>query len=341
MAQNRFKWVDNAKGLAMISVVLCHVVSGLYEADLYPNSNDFLYAIRNICNIFQMPLFCMVSGYLYDKAYIDKEGLIKKERLLRQIKSLLSIYVLWCLIMGVFKICMSGSVNFEVKPLDLALIWFKPIGVYWYLYVLVGLYVLFALRNKVKVNDVIILVFLFVVGLVASLLVNNEGSLFAFRRIAYYAIIFYLGTFIDKLDKKTINIIAIIFGIVAISLTVLFWNQDDEIYHIPIVNLFTAIGYCIAVIALIRSISDKINLSHLSYVGKNSLDIYLLHVFFAAGGRMVINKIGNIQAWISVIGLFVVALYIPLLIGIVLRKLGLYDIFFKPYIFIEKHKKTK
>lgn len=128
MAQDRLKWVDNVKGIAMISVVLCHVVSGLYEANLYPEANTVLYAIRNVCNIFPMPLFCMTSGYLYSKAYMYDKG---KERLLRQIKNLLSIYILWCWIMGLFKIAMSGSVNFEVRPIDLALIWFKPIGVYW------------------------------------------------------------------------------------------------------------------------------------------------------------------------------------------------------------------
>ena len=324
----------------MISVVLCHVADGFYGANLYPESNTWLFVIRNICNIFQMPLFCMASGYLFSKAYIDPDGNSKKDRLLRQIKNLLSIYILWCLIMGIFKIVLNSMVNYEISPVDLLLIWFKPIGVYWYLYVLMGLYLIFANRNKLKANNTIIIIALTIISLLASALVNKEGYLFAFRRIGYFGVIFYLGMLLNRDEyKKPLTIAGVALAIISIILSIVFWNTGQEIYHIPAVNLITAVGFSLGIILIFQLISEKMNFKILTLVGRNSLDVYLLHVFLAAGCRMVISKVHGLSVWMSIITVFVISLFVPILIGIVARKINVYDLFFKPYGFVEKHRK--
>lgn len=338
MEQSRLKWVDNVKSIAMISVVLCHVVDGLYGANIYPEASEILYTIRNICNIFQMPLFCMASGYLFAKVYIDDDGSIRKGRFNSHVKTLISTYILWCWVMGISKIALNGNVNYEVKPVDLLLIWVKPIGIYWYLYVLIVLYVMFSYRTKIKLNDVWIFNILLVLGIIASLFVNQEGHLYIFRRILYYAFIFYIGILLTKIKTRTLYIVSCLLSIVSVNLTVIFWNSNIEIYHIPIVNLVTAIGYSLIIIVLTQIVSDNLDLNN--YIGKNSLDIYLLHVFFAAGGRMVVCKLGNIQPWFSIIFLFFTSLFIPLLIGFLLRKINAYDLIFKPYIFYKKRKRN-
>lgn len=341
MVQSRLKWVDNIKGMAMISVVLCHVVDGLYGANTYPEVNEILYIIRNICNIFQMPLFCIASGYLFEYIYFDKDGELKKNRFIRHVKTFVSIYILWCWVMGVFKIALSGKVNYEVKPADLLLIWIKPIGVYWYLYVLIALYIMFSLiEQKIKLNDIwggVIFGIFSILGIIASLFANHEGDLFIFRRISYYALFFYFGILLTKIEDKVLYTISLVSSVAAVILTAIFWNSNVEIYHIPIVNLVTAIGYCLIVIVLMQMASD--HLSIIGYIGKNSLEIYLLHVFFAAGGRMVISKMGSIPPVFGVVCLFILSLLTPLLIGILLRKINIYDLAFKPYVFVEKARK--
>lgn len=337
MGNNRLKWIDEVKGIAMVSVVLCHVVSGLYESNLFPESNTWLFAIRNLCNIFQMPLFCMASGYLFSKAYISAGGGVKRDRIKRQLLSLLSIYVLWCLLMGTFKILLSGKVNYEVRPIDLFLIWCKPIGVYWYLYVLIVLYLLFSFRQRIELRDRTIFIILLIISCCSTFFVENEGFFYVFRRIAYFGVFFFIGILLQEDNYNGgYQKISGVLTIMALILTFVFWSDEKEIYHIPIICLITALGFCFAIMFFFKNISDQLSPGILQIIGKNSLDIYLLHVFWAAGGRIFLRKYGFSNALITTIILFLISLFVPIILGIIARKLHVYDIFFKPYAFIEK-----
>ncbi len=335
--EKRVIWVDNLKGLAMISVVLCHVVDGFYGSNMFPESNNALYMIRNMMNTYQMPLFCMSSGYLFNKAYLTETGEVRQDRVNKQIGNLVSIYVLWCLIMGIFKIILSSSVNNEVYPVDLLLIWFKPIGVYWYLYVLIILYLVFKSKFINALRKDQLLIGLLGLAVVGALLVNHEGYLFAFRRVAYYALIFYIGIIYGKIkNKKYITYIGSWLLISSIILSILFWNNANEIYHIPVINLITAVGFSLGLIVMFDNLKFTDNFKLMPFIGRNSLDIYLLHVFFAAGSRMIIAKLGIANPSACFISVFLIAIFAPILAGIVGRKFGLYDFFFKPYTFLSR-----
>lgn len=193
--------------------------------------------------------------------------------------------------------------------------------------------------RRMKINDALLLALLLAVGFASSIFVNHEGDLFAFRRIAYYAAVFYIGILMDGIELKKANILTAILTVISVTLTGIFWDSGKEIYHIPIVNLITAIGFSLIIVIVFQKISDNVDLKLIPYIGKYSLDVYLLHIFFAAGGRMIINKLSGISVWICVPGLFIIALFLPLLAGIISRRIGVYDLFFKPYAFFVNLKK--
>lgn len=56
----RIKWIDNAKGFAMLCVVLGHAITGPIR-----ENNDILGLMYNFIYLFHMPLFFFLSGYLY------------------------------------------------------------------------------------------------------------------------------------------------------------------------------------------------------------------------------------------------------------------------------------
>ena len=51
---------------------------------------------------------------------------------------------------------------------------------------------------------------------------------------------------------------------------------------------------------------------------------------------MLLARMCWIPIWFGIIGTFVISLFIPLLVGMLARRIGAYDIMFKPYYFIEK-----
>lgn len=70
-------------------------------------------------NSYQMPLFFTMSGFLFSKAYIQKNGQLKLTNIKNQIINLVLLYVILCWVMGIFKIILSGYVNNEVNSINL------------------------------------------------------------------------------------------------------------------------------------------------------------------------------------------------------------------------------
>lgn len=71
-------WVDFAKGIAILLVVFGHVNVGMLESNKFMNDN-ILWIINKIIYSFHMPLFFILSGYLYGKIEVinNKEQLRK------------------------------------------------------------------------------------------------------------------------------------------------------------------------------------------------------------------------------------------------------------------------
>lgn len=87
MATKRVEWIDTAKGICILLVVLHHV-SQYYEGFQYPFSKDFM--------TFRMPLYFILSG-LFFKKYNGFLFFLKKK-----INKLIIPYVFWFLMFGIF-----------------------------------------------------------------------------------------------------------------------------------------------------------------------------------------------------------------------------------------------
>ena len=61
--KERIKWIDTAKGIAIVLVVIGHVVQSYHNVNLYEDSVLFNFSSRFVYS-FHMPLFMLVSGML-------------------------------------------------------------------------------------------------------------------------------------------------------------------------------------------------------------------------------------------------------------------------------------
>ncbi|WP_404882635.1 acyltransferase family protein [Lacticaseibacillus paracasei] len=70
----RIKWVDRAKGLAIVLVVLGHVILGLIRSNQYTDfdNNCMRYVIEAIY-AFHMPVFFALSGMFFKRLANFKE----------------------------------------------------------------------------------------------------------------------------------------------------------------------------------------------------------------------------------------------------------------------------
>ena len=81
MNKERVQWIDALKGFAIISVVLGHaILAYLYSGEIPENPKMLLAVVRNFLYAFHMPLFFMISGYVFEIAYIEKDSKIRIKR---------------------------------------------------------------------------------------------------------------------------------------------------------------------------------------------------------------------------------------------------------------------
>lgn len=346
----RVPWVDSVKGVAMISVVLSHVANGFRNAGLFANSGGggLLYTIENITSIYQMPLFCLISGFLFCFAYVTKTGELKREKVDGQILNFVALYVLWSFITWAVKMVFRSEINRNTQLGDILLIWCKPIDVLWYLYVLAAIYTVFRFDKIKNVPGKVLLVIMTLVGISGSVL-NGDflGGLFCINTTLYYSFIFYIGMFLakrlqrDEALKKSETIAILSVGVISVGLVALFWSNEVKLNQMPVVNLITALGISFLIILLFMRVDFLQNLKILRYIGQHSIEIYVIHVFCTAGVRPIIRRLGISNLYISITVTFMLSVAIPLLIGQISKRLGMYDWVFKPYFAIKRLKDIK
>lgn len=133
--QHRIDWIDALKGFAILTVVIGHCITDSLSSQTFPEYAALLQMMCDAIYSFHMPLFFMISGYVF---YLTKSYRKWKTKVL----DFSIVYVIWSALMWFSKYMMNGDVNHPVTIIDLVSIVYKPIMIYWYLYVLIILYMI-------------------------------------------------------------------------------------------------------------------------------------------------------------------------------------------------------
>jgi len=75
----RIEWLDSLKGFAIFLVVVGHVILGYIRAETFTEYQWSLQFVYGVIYSFHMPLFFLISGFLYKLTWARKNtGLLKK-----------------------------------------------------------------------------------------------------------------------------------------------------------------------------------------------------------------------------------------------------------------------
>lgn len=279
---NRIEWIDALKGFAILTVVIGHCVTDCISSRTFPEHAYFLQALNDFIYSFHMPLFFMISGYVF---YLTKSYRKYKTKVL----DFTMIYVIWCMFTWLSKFFMAKDVNNPVNVMDLISIIYKPIMVYWYLYVLIFMYIIVSYMKWHEVN-IGLLVCASIVAVVTKIAHFDIGII---NNIAYYLYFFLVGgilyqkNIVDKIQKK--YLILGISLIIVNSLLYLCFQQTNHTYisikGFVLANLVSAV--CFKIFTEIKHKN-----SFLAILGTNTLQIYVMHCFFTGGLRILFKHIG-------------------------------------------------
>lgn len=279
----RIEFIDAMRGFTMILVVVCHV-SGFclgIESDI-PSIHPYLYEFR-------MPTFFFISGFVLYKAnqIWDVKFVFEFLRKKFPVQIITTAIFLLCFL-KINHITVVDGLYSESKE-----------G-YWFTYCLFVYFVTYSIcrwiLNLFKVNGRLTDLFIICVGLLFYILFsvrsvyysipinNNIGSLLSLQHWGYY-LFFTIGTLFKKYYSTIIDYLHRN-HIILVCLAVFFISNlfYDELVssHINAFNLITAITGIVLVFSFFEKhqdafIKEKPIGKSLQYIGRRTLDIYLLH----------------------------------------------------------------
>jgi fucose 4-O-acetylase-like acetyltransferase len=291
----RIAFLDVAKGIGIILVVIGHSLGGLYDDGLVtPESAGWLGFYLIYC--FHMPLFFFLSGSLVEGRIARQPGRFLRSNLTR----IAYPYFLWGAVNVGAMLLASGLINHRLltSPAQaFAEILWKPPGPFWFLFVLFFLHLtaLLTLRSGGK---------LLLVAAAAALYLLcatwQPAADFLWNYVAGTNILFYvLGVCIGQQVVNWRGRIPQPYTAAAIAAVIFFasawtgWRTEAEWYSY--VTLPAAFAGTIAVLLLSRS--DLLNGSQwLSYIGRRAISIYVMHILFVASTRILLAKIFHIDS---------------------------------------------
>lgn len=335
----RIAYIDALKGFLILCVVFGHVIGTYKQSEFFP-IHEVLNKIYAIICTFHMPLFMMVSGYLYYSAYYSGEGKIDRNRMTRQILNLAGVYILFNLLHGFLKILTGAiaeeAVLNEITFVDVFLIPIKPLRGYWYLYTLIILYVVFSVIQKKKINEWVLLAIFFAISSVSH---YTNIEFLTISQVMKHVFFFYIGLSYRKNGKWILENKVHAYFLFAVSVITLVIS-GFSIPHFFGVDTLVSLGMSMGIWMIFKEV-NILNIRLLQFTGKISLEIYVMHNILLAFLRNLLMKIGINQPWACIFLNFALAVLTCGLITIVLKKIKLHDLFFRPATFIrhirEKH----
>lgn len=328
----RIGYIDALKGFAIVCVVFGHVANGYLEADIYPESEGFLNGIYNFIYTFHMPLFMMISGFVYCAAYFRDRNPNSK-RIYKQVLNLVAIYFIFSISFGLFKVFVGKFTNNPVTIVDIFLIMIKPIYPYWYLYILIFLYLIFANNFLHEVNTLCLLL---VFAVLAALSQMFSFPYFEINKLLYYSFFFYVGIILKNTDVMIfkMKILIIFLFCISVILCIVLWNSEKYICNYLGVSIVIALGISLMLWLLFKTTELLGGNRFLQTVGKYSLEIYVIHCVFTAGFRTLFPKIGIDNIYLSFVLNGVISTSIPIVFSVLCKKLNIHGLLFKPVTYI-------
>jgi fucose 4-O-acetylase-like acetyltransferase len=317
----RVEWADYAKGMGIFLVVLGHALCGMSHASLSVPRGS-MYALDWMYS-FHMPLFFFLSGMFVLPAL--RKGI--RRFVLHRIGNVLYCYVLWTVLNAAVRCTFSNYTNYRGEWSMVAEAWYKPIGELWFIYVLFFYYALCAALYALKVPPWGMLL------LAIASLVMLQRHVFQFgaspvaeKGIAHF-FYFALGAYVGKMPSLERGSAAVSSLLAAFCFALFSWGVYCEAYVGPL-NVPLAMLGILATILLANALARSSKFRFIRNMGVATLAIYLAHTCFAAGWRILIQRVLGFDApSIILVGGVTVGIAMPMLLQATLERLHF------PYLF--------
>lgn len=268
MTHERIHRFDNLKGLAILMIVCWH----LNTSEMFPMLGD------KILYITALPLFFFVSGY-FSKTSSDQYA--------KSFKRLLIPYIIFTIVLKLFRFMLTGKI-------DISMIFIQASVGLWFLVALFFMKVMLPLFDKFRYP----LLTAFICAVFFGIIDIHPNILGLTRLFAYFPIFllgFYYNSYKEKLTEiqpKLINYyekhfkIIFVLGLVLILIAIDLLDVRVMVFKTPyagniLFEMIKRVAVILIEMAMVlllnRAMTNKESI--LTKFGRNSMAIYMLHMF--------------------------------------------------------------
>jgi fucose 4-O-acetylase-like acetyltransferase len=315
MDAKREVWIDFARGIGVTLVVYGHVLGGLVRPNLFPDGPLARWMDYTLYT-FHMPLFFFLAGLNVQHSL--RRG--TRPFLAAKAWTIAYPYVLWSLLQGGIIMLLSRDANIPITSSDLAAIWYRPIGQFWFLYALMICHVLAAL-----IASRAVMIGLAAIALVGFFLLPVRPDLaLTLHHLPFYVI----GLFATRLvaawqpqgatGAAILAAIAVLFAAAVAGGGALSGMDANGPASLP------ACVLGIAGIVVLCKLLDGARHRWLAVVGVMSMTIYVLHILAGSGTRIVMMKLHVPPLpWVYLLAGTAAGVILPMLAHMILQRLNL------------------
>ncbi len=298
-AAGRIDWVDYAKGICIVMVVMMHSVLGV---ELAAGRTGFMHLLVAFAKPFRMPDFFLISG-LFLSVVIDRDW---RTYLDRKVVHFAYFYALWVTIQFGFK---APSFAAEQGWTHVGLLYLEsfiePFGTLWFIYLLPIFFVVTKATRRMPA--------LAIWGLAAMLEMAHISTgwtvidEFAARFVYFYSGYLFASNVFALSDRARARPRLALAGLAAwalINAAIVY----DGCSEWPVISLLLGFGGACAIIVIGTLLARAQWLNFLRYCGHHSIVIYLAFFLPMATTRTLLLKfapfhdIGTISLTVTVAG---------------------------------------
>ncbi|MGJ5130911.1 acyltransferase family protein [Bradyrhizobium oligotrophicum] len=283
--ETRIDWVDYAKGICIIMVVMMHSVLGV---ELAAGETGFMHAVVAFAKPFRMPDFFLISG-LFLPLVIDRDW---RTYLDRKVVHFAYFYVLWVTIQFGFKApgfaAASGWPHAGYLYLESFI---EPFGTLWFIYLLPIFFVVIKLTRKLPAP----VIWGVAAGLEMAHIVTGWTVIdeFCARFVYIYSGYLFAPAIFALSDRARAQPMLAIVGLLAWAVI----NQslvNLGVSEWPAVSLMLGYAGAVAIIIAGTLLARAQLLNALRFCGEHSIVIYLAFFLPMAATRTLLLKTGAI-----------------------------------------------
>lgn len=294
-APDRVDWVDYAKGICIVMVVMMHSVLGVEAA---AGQAGFMHALVAFAKPFRMPDFFLISG-LFLNLVIDRDW---RTYLDRKVVHFFYFYVLWVTIQFGFKApAFAAETNWPHAGYLYLESFIEPFGTLWFIYLLPIFFVVTKLTRRIAP----VLIFAGAALLESAHIVTHWTVIDEFcARFVYFFAGYWAASLVFALSDRARGKPAVALAALVLWASINATLVEHGVSELPGISLALGFAGAFAIVVAATLLARRRWLDFLRYCGEHSIVIYLAFFLPMAATRTLLLKTGAI-ADIGVVSLIV------------------------------------